>query len=109
VAFTLCSLGLCRILGLLRSSRRTETDKDIEIMVLRHQVRILERQLNVRVAYRPADSGDPRRPLPVAAAMALALLPRHARDAPLLAPRALEAQMAGLAIHSWPWSAAHVR
>jgi hypothetical protein len=38
--------------------------------------------------------------------MALALLPRHARDAPSLAPRALEAQMAALAIHSWPWSAA---
>ena len=38
VAFTLCYLGLCRILGLLRSSRRTETDKDIEIMVFRHQV-----------------------------------------------------------------------
>jgi hypothetical protein len=55
VAFTLCYLGLCRVLGLLRSSRRTETDKDIEIMVLRHQVRILERQLNVRVAYRPVD------------------------------------------------------
>ena len=55
MAFTLCYLGLCRILGLLRSSRRTETDKDIEIMVLRHQVRILERQLNARVAYRPVD------------------------------------------------------
>jgi hypothetical protein len=106
VAFTLCYLGLCRILGLLRSSRRTETDKDIEIMVLRHQVRILERQLNARVAYRPVDR-EPRRPLPVAAARALALLPRHARDAPLLAPRALEAQMAALAFHAWPWSAAH--
>jgi hypothetical protein len=55
VAFTLCYLGLCRILGLLRSSPRTETDKDIEIMVLRHQVRILERQLNARVAHRPVD------------------------------------------------------
>ena len=55
MAFTLCCLGLCRILGLLRSSRRTETDKDIEIIVLRHQVRILERQLNARVAYRPVD------------------------------------------------------
>ena len=41
-------------------------------------------------------------------AMALALVPRHARDAPSLAPRALEAQMAALAIHTWPWSAAHV-
>src|ERR1035437_342135 len=57
----------------------------------------------------PCGSGDPRRPLAVAGAMALALLPRHARDAPLLAPRALEAQMAALAIHAWPWSAAHVR
>ena len=44
MAFTLCYLGLCRILGLCRSSRRTETDKDIEIMVLRHQVLILERE-----------------------------------------------------------------
>jgi hypothetical protein len=32
MAFTLCCLGL------LRSSRRTETDKDIEIMVFRHQM-----------------------------------------------------------------------
>ena len=38
----------------------------------------------------------------------LALLPRHARDAPSLAPRALEAQMAALAIHAWPWSACAV-
>jgi hypothetical protein len=36
----------------------------------------------------PCGSGDPRRPLPVAAAMALALLRRHARDAPSPAPRA---------------------
>jgi hypothetical protein len=93
VAFTLCYLGLRQILGLLRSSRRTETDKDIEIMVLRHQVRILERQLNAR-RLSPCGSGDPRHPLPVAGAMALALLPRHARDAPSSAPRALEAQMA---------------
>jgi hypothetical protein len=83
-------------------------DKDIEIMVLRHQVLVLERQLNARVAYRPVHR-EPRRPLPVAAAMSLALLPRHARDAPSSAPRALEAQMAALAIHAWPWSAAHVR
>ena len=55
MAFTRCYLGLCRVLGLLRSSPRTETDKDIEVMVLRHQVRILERQLNARVAYRPVD------------------------------------------------------
>ena len=59
MAFTLCYLGLCPILGLLRSSRRTETDEDIEIMVFRHQVRILERQLNVGVTYRPVDRAIP--------------------------------------------------
>ena len=55
MAFTLCYLGLCRVLGLLRSSRRTETDKDIEIMVLRHEVRLLKRQLHGRVRYRPTE------------------------------------------------------
>jgi putative transposase len=43
------------MLGLVVSSRRTESDKDVEIMVLRHQVRVLERQLHARVRYRPAD------------------------------------------------------
>ena len=55
MAFSLLYLGMCRILGLVVSSRRTEPDKDIEIMVLRHQVRVLERQLHGRVRYRPAD------------------------------------------------------
>jgi transposase len=55
VAFSLLYVGLCRILGLIASFRRTESDTDIEIMVLRHQVRILERQLHARVRYRPMD------------------------------------------------------
>jgi transposase InsO family protein len=55
VALSLCYLVLCRLLGLLRSSRRTEIDKDVELMVLRHEVRILERQVHGRVRYRPAD------------------------------------------------------
>ncbi len=55
MAFSLVYIGLCRILGLVVLSRRTESDKDIEIMVLRHQVRVLERQLHARVRYRPAD------------------------------------------------------
>ena len=87
MAFTLCYLCLCRILGLLRSSLRTETDKDIEIIVLRHRVRILERQLNARSAHRPADRA-------ILAALSR-LLPRcrwrsflvTPRDAPSLAPR----------------------
>jgi transposase InsO family protein len=55
VAFSLLYIGLCRFLGLVVSSRRTESDKEIEIMVLRHQVLVLERQLHARVRYRPAD------------------------------------------------------
>ena len=34
-------LALCRLLGLVRSLRRSELDKDIELMVLRHEVHIL--------------------------------------------------------------------
>lgn len=55
MALSLCYLALCRFLGLLCSSHRAEIDKDIELMVLRHEVRILERQVHGRVPYRPAD------------------------------------------------------
>src|ERR1039458_6794073 len=44
-----------RLLGLAVSCRRSESDKDIEIIVLRHQVRVLERQVHGRVRFRPAD------------------------------------------------------
>jgi transposase InsO family protein len=53
--FSLFYLGLCQLFGLVRSARRPASEKDVEIMVLRHQVRILERQLHDRVRYRPAD------------------------------------------------------
>jgi hypothetical protein len=52
VAFSLLYVGLRRILGLAMSWRRCASDKDV---VLRHHVRILERQLHPRVQYRPAD------------------------------------------------------
>ena len=55
MAFSLLYLGMCRLFGLVVSCRRSEPDKDIEIMVLRHQVRILQRQLHARVRYRPVD------------------------------------------------------
>jgi hypothetical protein len=41
VAFSLLYVGLCRILALVVSSRRSEADKDVELVVLRHQVRVL--------------------------------------------------------------------
>jgi hypothetical protein len=46
---------LLRIFELTASLRRKEVDKDLEILVLRHQLRVLRRQLPCRVAYRPAD------------------------------------------------------
>jgi hypothetical protein len=46
---------MCRILGLVRSCRQTPLEKDIELMVLRHEVRVLKRQLHGRVRYRTAD------------------------------------------------------
>jgi putative transposase len=55
VAFSLLYVGLCRLLGLVRSTRLSESDKDIEIMVLRHQIRILQRHNRGRLQYRPAD------------------------------------------------------
>ena len=55
MAFSLVYVSLRRLLGLVWSARRSESDKDIEIMVLRHQVRILQRQLHARVRYRPSD------------------------------------------------------
>ncbi len=55
MAFSLLYLAMCRFLGLVVSCRRSDPDKDIEIMVLRHEVRVLERQVHGRVRYRPAD------------------------------------------------------
>ncbi len=51
----LCYLVMCRIFGLLRYCRRTALDRDIELMVLRHEVRVLKRQLHGRVRYRTTD------------------------------------------------------
>jgi len=48
-------LCLRRVLGLIVALRRSEIDNNIEIAVLRHQVRVLERQLGRRVVYRRAD------------------------------------------------------
>jgi putative transposase len=55
VVFSLVYLGLCRLLALVVSRHRRDVDKDLELVVLRHQVRVLERQVHGRVKYRPAD------------------------------------------------------
>jgi hypothetical protein len=43
----------CVVLCCVVSAR--ESDKDIEVIVLRHQVRILERQLHARMRYWPSN------------------------------------------------------
>jgi putative transposase len=55
VALSLVYLGLCRLTGFVISWRRSDSDKKLEIAVLRHQVRVLQRQLHRRVRYRPVD------------------------------------------------------
>jgi transposase InsO family protein len=74
-------LGLCRILALVVSSRRCEADKDVELVVLRHQVRVLERQLHRRVQYGPLDRA-------LLAALSR-LLPRERWRAFLVTPKTL--------------------
>ena len=93
VAFSLLCIGLSRILGLLVSSRRKESDKDIEIMVLRHQVRVLERQLHARVRYRPADRA-------ILAALSR-LLPRDRWRSFLVTPDTLLRWHRKAAKHKW--------
>jgi putative transposase len=93
VAFSLLYLGMCRIFGLVVSGRRGESDKDVEIMVLRHQVRILERQLHARVRYRPADRA-------ILAALSR-LLPRQRWRFFLVTPETLLRWHRQAAKHKW--------
>jgi hypothetical protein len=87
VVLSLVYLGMCQLLGLAGSCRRSESDKDIEIMVLRHQVRVLERQLRARVRYRPADRAILAAPS--------RLLPRARWGCFLVAPDTLPAVASG--------------
>jgi transposase len=93
VVFSLLNVGLCRILGLIASLRRTESDRDIEIMVLRHQVWILERQLQERVRYRPVGRA-------ILAAFSR-LLPRARWQSFLVTPDTLLRWHRGAAKHKW--------
>jgi transposase InsO family protein len=56
VLFRLAYLGVTNTLALLRLLPMSDRDKDAEILVLRHQVMVLERQLHGdRVRFTPAD------------------------------------------------------
>ena len=86
-------LCLLRILDLVVLARRQEADKDLEIMVLRHQLRVLERQIPGRVAYRPADRA-------LLAALGR-LLPRTRWDALLITPATVLRWQRELAKRKW--------
>jgi putative transposase len=53
--FSFVCVGLRRLLELIVRVRHGDADKDLGILVLRHQVHILERQIHGRVDCRPAD------------------------------------------------------
>jgi hypothetical protein len=56
VLLRLAYLGLTNTFALLRLLPMTDRDKDIEILVLRHQIALLQRQLgDTRVRFSPAD------------------------------------------------------
>jgi putative transposase len=56
VLLRLAYLGLTNTFALLRLLPMTDQDKDIEILVLRHQIAVLQRQLgDTRVRFSPTD------------------------------------------------------
>jgi putative transposase len=56
VPLRLAYLGLTNTFALLRLLPRNNQDKDIEILALRHQIAVLQRQLgDTRVRFSPAD------------------------------------------------------
>ena len=55
VVFSLAYLGPCRLLALVATLRRGGAGKDVELVALRHQLRVLERQAHGRAKYRPVD------------------------------------------------------
>ena len=54
VALSFLYRMLRRVLELAAVRRRSDEDKDIEILVLRHELEVLRRQVG-RVSYEPAD------------------------------------------------------
>ncbi|TKA01216.1 hypothetical protein FCI23_40870 [Actinacidiphila oryziradicis] len=52
----LAHLGVSNVFSMLRLLPMSDRDKDVEILALRHQITVLERQLNgQRVRFTPAD------------------------------------------------------
>ena len=94
--FSFLYLAVRALLGLLVRSRRGPDAKDLELMVLRHELEILRRQVG-RPKFRPAD-----RALLAAAACRL---PRSSRAALLITPRTLLRWHRALVRRKWRQSA----
>src|SRR3954470_13319101 len=81
---SLVYLLLRQVLQMLAQLARDDGAKDVQLLVLRHQVAVLRRQV-----HRPARAGRPDRsgrPVAATAPLVLADLLRHAGDVAALAP-----------------------
>ena len=82
--FRLAYLGVANAFALLRLLPRSDRDKDAEILVLRHQLGVLQRQLgDQRIRFQPADRAllaALLHPLPRPALQRLRLLVRRTRS-----------------------------
>ena len=100
----LAYLTLCRSIQLLVLLARTDAVKDLEILVLRHQLTVLRRQV-ARPRLQPADRALLACVSRVLPQLPLVVLLCAARDAPALAPTARRRRLDLSQPQTWPTAA----